>query len=243
MQTIQQTSRQSPTWRSASNDHPAAPCDRTTAVTRSLIGYGVIAGPFYVLVSLAEALTREGFDLTRHPWSLLSNGDLGWIHIANLVLTGVMTVAFAVGMRRALRPGPASAWAPRLAGVYGAALVGSGVFPADPALGFPAGTPEGPAAVSWHGLLHFVLGGIGFTCLITVCLIVARRFTADGRRGWAAFSRITGVLLLTGFAGVASGATGVLINTAFTFAVILGWSWTSALAVRLYRDVTPHVGK
>jgi hypothetical protein len=60
-------------------------------VTKTLLACGVVAGPLYVLVSLTEALTRDGFDLARHQWSLLSNGDLGWIHIANLVVTGLVT--------------------------------------------------------------------------------------------------------------------------------------------------------
>lgn len=64
------------------------PCDPADRVTRSLLGYGIIAGPFYVAVSLAQALTRDGSDLTRHQWSLLANGDLGWIQVANFVVTG-----------------------------------------------------------------------------------------------------------------------------------------------------------
>jgi hypothetical protein len=48
----------------------------------------------------------SGVDLSRHPLSLLSLGDLGWIQIANFVVTGVLYVACAVGMRRALGPGP-----------------------------------------------------------------------------------------------------------------------------------------
>src|SRR4051795_8339662 len=82
-----------------------AACDPATRVTKSLLGYGVIAGPAYVVVSLTEALTRDGFDLTRHAWSMLSNGDLGWIHITTLVVTGLMIIAFAAGLRRSLRPG------------------------------------------------------------------------------------------------------------------------------------------
>ena len=39
----------------------AEQCDPATAVTRSLLGYGVIAGPLYVAVSLTQALTRAGF--------------------------------------------------------------------------------------------------------------------------------------------------------------------------------------
>src|SRR5829696_4666070 len=81
-------------------------CDPATRVTRSLLGYGVLAGPFYVTVALAQALTRDGFDLSRHPWSLLALGAHGWIQIANFVLTGLMVVAAAVGVRRALATGP-----------------------------------------------------------------------------------------------------------------------------------------
>ncbi|MER7008231.1 DUF998 domain-containing protein, partial [Dactylosporangium sp. NPDC000555] len=62
---------------------------RANRVTRSLLGYGVLAGPFYVTVSLAQALTRENFDISRHAWSLLANGSLGWIQITNLVLSGL----------------------------------------------------------------------------------------------------------------------------------------------------------
>ncbi|MEN3309228.1 MAG: hypothetical protein V7603_5430, partial [Micromonosporaceae bacterium] len=43
-----------------------ATCDPAARITRSLLGYGVIAGPGYVVVSLVQALTRDGFDLRRH---------------------------------------------------------------------------------------------------------------------------------------------------------------------------------
>jgi hypothetical protein len=209
------------------NQRVAAP------VTRALLACGVVAGPLYVLVSVTEALTRDGFDLARHSWSLLSNGDLGWVHVANLVVTGLLTVAFAVGLRRVLRPGRGGTWVPRLIGVYGLSLVGAGVFRADPAMGFPPGTPEGAAEVTWHGILHFVCGGVGFVCLVGACLLVAGRFAAEGRQGWARFSRATGVLFLAGFVAVAAGAGAAWSNVAFTATVVLAWTWISALAAHL----------
>ncbi len=210
-------------------------CDRETSVTRSLLGYGVLAGPVYLLVSLTEMLVRPGFDPVRHQWSLLSNGHLGWVHVTNFVLTGLMLVAFAVGLRRALRTGPAATWAPRLIGAYGACLVGAGLFRADPALGFPPGTPDGPPAVSWHGVLHLVCGGVGFTCLVVTCFLVARRYAAEDRSGWAVFSRLTGVLFLAGFVTVATGAGSAWANLVFTAATILSWAWLVAVAVNRYR--------
>jgi Protein of unknown function (DUF998) len=203
--------------------------DRRARTVRMLVTCGVVAGPFYVVVSLAQALTRDGFDLARHPWSLLSNGGLGWVQITNFLLTGLLTVGCAVGVRRAL----GGTWAPRLIAAYGVSLIAAGVFRADPALGFPRGTPADAATVSWHGTLHFVAGAVGFTCLIAACFVLARRFGADGRRGWATYSRITGVLFLAGFVGIASGGGNPVTNVAFVVAVVLAWSWLTAVAVHL----------
>ena len=82
-------------------------------ITKSLLGYGVIAGPIYVLAVAGQMATRDGFDPTRHAASQLANGDLGWIQIATFLVTGAMTIAAAVGVRRALGPGRLSAWASR----------------------------------------------------------------------------------------------------------------------------------
>ncbi|MGW5264546.1 DUF998 domain-containing protein [Microbispora sp. NPDC004025] len=209
---------------------PSRACDRRDAVTRSLLGYGVIAGPIYVGVSLTEALTRDGFDLTRHAWSLLANGDLGWIHITNLVLAGAMTIAFAAGLRRAAGRG----WAPRLLAVYGLSLLAAGAFRADPAQGFPRGVPGGE--VSWHGIAHLASGGVGFACLVAACFVLARRFARSGRTAWAWGSRATGALFAAGFLAMVSAAGAAWSNLAFTGAVVLGWAWIAALAVHTYRN-------
>ncbi len=141
-------------------------------ITKSLLGYGVIAGPIYVVAVAAQAATRDGFDPTRHAASQLANGDLGWIQIATFLVTGAMTIAAAVGVRRALGPGRQSAWASGLLGAYGAGLVVAGFFRADPSDGFPPGTPPGMGEVSWHGLVHFAVAGLGFACLVAACFVL-----------------------------------------------------------------------
>ena len=127
-------------------DHPRHPgCVQAGNVTRSLLGYLALAGPFYVVVSLVQAMTRDGFSLVHDEWSLLAVGHLGWIQTVNLILTGVMTLTGAVGFRRAVgRSATAGVWAPRLLAGYGIALIGAGIFRADAADGFPPGTQ--PAA-------------------------------------------------------------------------------------------------
>jgi hypothetical membrane protein len=218
---------------------PAGDCGPGTRLTRSLLGYGVLAGPFYVAVVLGQAFTRPGFDLTRHDASLLSNGSLGWIQIANFIITGLMVIASAAGIRRALGSGRGATWSPRLLAVYGLALIAAGIFVADPMAGFPPGTPAGrPGTISLHAMLHIVAASIGFLCLVAACLVMARRFASQGRRGWSLFSAIVGVAFLAAFVGVASGSGSSAVVLAFWAALILAWTWLAALAVHLYRQVS-----
>jgi hypothetical protein len=218
-------------------------CDPATAITRSLLGYGVLAGPFYVTVSLTQALTRDGFDLARHPWSMLSNGSLGWIQITNFVLTGLMVIAAAVGLGRALRPGIGATWVPRLVGGYGVSLVGAAILRADPAMGFPAGTPDGPGAVSWHGMGHLMAGTIGFALVIVACFVLARRFSRSGQASWAVFSRVTGAVFFAAFAGIASGAGNALLILGFTGGVVLLWTWLAAVSLHYYRVLSTSASR
>jgi hypothetical protein len=156
----------------------------TSASTRGLLACGAIAGPLFVGATLVQAATRDGFDPIEHPLSLLSLSDLGWIQITNFVLSGLLALAGAFGIRRALDTGPASTWGPRLLGLYGISLVWGGVFVADPALGYPAGAPEGsPAEQSWHSILHsFAPVGTGLALLVA-CFLFARRFAREQRKG------------------------------------------------------------
>lgn len=206
-------------------------------LTKDLLVFGIVAGPLWEAVLWAQVLIRDGVNPLRHPASVLANGSLGWIQSANFVLAGAMIIAAAVGMRRALRSGRGRTWAPLLVGAYGAGLVCAGIFRADPAYGFPAGTPAGQGAGSWHSGLHYLFASLGFLALIVACFVLARRFTGLGQRGWAAFSVITGVCFL------AANLTGLVIGSAhpavFTtildVAVALVWVWISAVSLHLYR--------
>ncbi|WP_346621004.1 DUF998 domain-containing protein [Blastococcus montanus] len=217
-----------------------AACDRPSAVTRSLLGYGPLAGAVYLTSGVAQALTRDGFDLGRHSLSLLANGPLGWIHVTTLVVTGLMTIAAAVGVHRALRGGRGGSWGGGLLGGYGAALVLGGVFVADPMDGFPVGTPAGaPVETTLSGILHLAAGGLGFACLVGATAVLARRFARESRPGWAWASALTGAVVLAGFTGVAGGSTSALAVLGLWTGVVAGWAWIAAVSVHLYRR-TPH---
>lgn len=204
-------------------------------ITKSLLGYGVIAGPIYVVAVASQMATRDGFDPTRHAASQLANGDLGWIQIATFLVTGAMTIAAAVGVRRALGPGRLSGWAAGLLGAYGVALVAAGIFRADPSDGFPPGTPPGIGEISWHGLAHLMVASIGFACLVAACFVLGAWFARTGQRSWAWFSRVTGVVFGGSFLALPAGSGGAATILAFTAAVVLAWAWLSAVSITLYR--------
>ena len=216
---------------------PVNRCDRRDAVTRSLLGYGLLAGPFYLIAGLIEASTRSGYDITRHDLSLLANGPLGWIHVTVLVLTGVMTTAAAFGIGRALAGRRGGTWGPRLVAGYGLGLLTAGMFVADPMNGFPLGTPDGrPTHPSAQGAVHIVAGGLGFLCLIAATFVLAGTFARAGEKRWAWFSRLTGIVFAAGFAALTTGSSSAPIILGFWVAVALAFAWLGAVSLHLYRS-------
>ncbi|WP_020417659.1 DUF998 domain-containing protein [Amycolatopsis sp. ATCC 39116] len=166
-----------------------------------------VAGPLWATVSLAQAATRDGFDLTRQPLSLLSTGSLGWLQIANFVVAGVLTVAGANGL-----PGK---WAPRLVLTAGVGLVAAGVFPMD------------AVGLSWHGVGHMIAGTVTFASLIAACHVLGRRFS--GRD--AVLSHLAGTALLVGDGwAMAGGPAGSLTLAVGAITAML---WISVVAARL----------
>jgi hypothetical protein len=204
---------------------------QTTKLTRALLTCGVVAGPLFTIVGLAQAFTRPGFDLTRHALSLLSNGDLGWIQIGNFLLTGLLFVACAVGMREVMRGSRGGTWGPRLIAILGVGLICAAFFRADPGLGFPPGTPADANTLSWHGMVHLIVGTVSFLALIAGCFVFARRFVSQRLRGWAIYSAVTGVLFFASFAWLATGH--LWINSAFVFTTLNALVWVSVMAAKL----------
>jgi hypothetical protein len=212
----------------------ASQFDRGAAVTRSLLGYGVLAGPFYLAVGLVQAFIRDGFSFARHPLSVLANGPGGWVQTANFALTGLMVLAAAVGVARVLRPTlRATSW---FLGAFGASMIVAAFFTADPVDGFPIGTPLGPpTSISAMGLVHLSAGVVGFIALGISGLVAARALSRRGVRSLARLSLASGLLVLITFFGggaLSSGPIGIL---GIWLAVIIGWAWLATISVHLYR--------
>ncbi|GAA3223024.1 hypothetical protein GCM10017691_09670 [Pseudonocardia petroleophila] len=213
-----------------------SPPERLTAdrVTKSLLGYGVIAGPVFVVASVTQGLLREGFDLSRHAWSQLALGGPGWIQVTNFVVVGLMVVAAAVGLRRALGSGPAATWSPRLLAAFGVSLLVAGAFRVDPAGGFPADLPQA-TGISGPATVHLLAGAVGFGSLAAAVLVLARRLAGEGFRRLALACRVVGPAFLVGFVAMASGLLGAAGVPVFAIAVVCVFVLLSAVFVHRYR--------
>lgn len=215
----------------ASHPHTAGAAD----ALRAFLMLGILAGPLYLLVGIAQGLLRPGFSFARHPLSLLSNGDFGWIQTVNFAVTGLAVVATALAVARiAGHPGRPTAWA---LGAFGAGVALAAVFPADPMDGFPPGTPLGPpTSFSTPGLLHFVISAVAFTCFGASALLASRVLARRGERGMSRVSLTCGLVMLLGFFGgfaFPSPVAGIWISVA------TGWGWLSATSRHLLSPVHP----
>lgn len=200
-----------------------------------LLASGTIGPLLFIVVFLVEGVTRPGYNAWHHFVSSLSLGEGGWIQITNFIVTGILVLCFAIGLRRVLKGGIGSLWAPILLAIFGLCLVGAGLFVADPLLGYPKDAPNTP---TWHGNLHVFLSFFVFTALPAACFVLARRFAGDPAwRGWVLYSVATGILVIV-FVIVADvaaqspdpNAPGGLFQR---LSIIIGWGWIALLALRL----------
>ncbi|MFC4117652.1 DUF998 domain-containing protein [Nonomuraea zeae] len=219
---------------------PAAePGDRTT---RRLLWCGVVAGPLFVVTFLAQGAVRDHYDWLRHPVSSLALGGSGWIQTANFIVAGLLSLAAAAGLRRALTSSPqrrGSLWGPILVGAWAVALITAGVFTTDPVSGYPPGTPDLLADYgSLHAALHDLLSLPGFVALPVACVVFAVRFARLREPGRAVWSGIAAVVFVAAdvlaTSGFAQNAALVAYGGLFQrVAVTAGWAWLTLLALHL----------
>jgi hypothetical membrane protein len=174
-------------------DHVAAPsADRAAAVARSRAwhvwaGWAGIAGPvlFTITFLSLELVLRPDVDSVRLPVSALEAGRYGWVQQVSFVVFGGLTIVFAAGLHRGLRPSRWGSVGPALFGLSGAALVGAGVFPLEMDA---AGQVHDPGGHSVAGFLFFLASALAL-------VILSRRVAAD-----PAWSRLAGWILASGLA-------------------------------------------
>lgn len=153
---------------------------------------GIIATIIFVGVFLLEGKLRPGYDPMSQYVSELSLGPRGWIQIANFLITGFLLLLFAFSVRAEFKEGKASRFGWILLTISALALLVSGPFVMD-----PASTPRDQWSI--HGILHQLIGALGFFTLAPViCFVFWRRFREDKK--WQSLSpwtiTVTAIILI-----------------------------------------------
>jgi hypothetical protein len=204
---------------------------------KTFLECGLIAGPLFTVAWIVEGATRANYDPLRHAISSLSVGDSGWIQIVTFIVTGLLIVAFAFGLRRALGH-EGAAWGPVLIAFVGIGLIGSGIFVTDPLNGYPAGTPRIPMERTAHGIFHDLFGIPVFLGLPITCVLFGRLFARSGDRAWAVYSTLSGIAMFGVFLVARLGMREVPGFTGITglfglfqrITVTIGFTWLTLLA-------------
>ncbi|PKW17817.1 DUF998 domain-containing protein [Saccharopolyspora spinosa] len=207
---------------------------------RVLLVCGAIGAVLFVVLFVVDGALRVDYSPLRHPVSALSIGESGWMQAANFIVTGLLFLACAVGLRPALRRLGGGPWVPVLIGLVGVGLIGAGFFATDPISGYPLGTPPVSPVRTTHGVLHDLFSTPVFTALPAASCVVGYRLARTGHRAWAAYSIGTAVVFLIGFvlAGVGFAQNPVLMPVGGLLqrlTLVVGFGWLAALAISLPR--------
>ncbi|GAA0356674.1 DUF998 domain-containing protein [Bacillus horti] len=207
----------------------------TSKGVKFLLSCGVAVAPLFFAVSIAQ-FPREGFDIRQHALSTLTLGDLGWLQSLNFILTGLLSLFAALGIRGLIRKQRGGVWAPLLVGLFGLGMMMAGMFRPDPGFGFPVGAPPGmPESMSTMAAIHSFAFFTAFICLIAACWVMASHFSSRGKRRWKRYCILTGIVTpLLIMVGMSLGIwVGVIMGTAG----LVAFGWLSVLAASLRKRV------
>lgn len=215
---------------------------RVSAKAKILLTVGAVAGPLFTLMWIVESLTRADYNSLRHPVSSLALGDFGWVQVANFIVAGLLSLAFAFGLWLALRPQRGAMWGSLPVAIWGLGLLGAGIFITDPVSGYPLGTPDLILNPTPHGALHDQFSLAGFAGLTAACFVFTYHFATRGERGWAFYSVLTGILFPVGIVLASAGfsqneslvAFGGLIQR---ITITIGWTWLTLLSIHLLKTL------
>ena len=206
--------------------------------TRWLLLCGALAGPLFTVIWFITGLTRANYDPMRHPISSLSIGEFGWTQVLNFLLTGLLTLAFAFGLKNALQARGGSKWAVIWITLVGIGFLGAALFVTDPMNGYPPGTPLLLMQPTVLGRLHRLFSALVFIGLPGAGFSLGGLFAGHSEFTWAAYSRASAIAFIVMFVLTSVGFAQVapLVQIAGLLqriTVLIGLLWMTLLSIHL----------
>ena len=209
----------------------------TNIRNNTLLAAGALAGPFFILVYIIQDATRPGFHPLQCQVSHLALGDFGWVQAINFFVTGALVLAFAVGLRQALRP---HMLIPSLFVLIGIGLIAATFFATVPGYGCPSGIPSVPTGVTINGPAHDAAAGLVWICLAVAGIVCGRRSFQQGQHLFAIYSilSVVAMLVFLSISSIGFAQTPGLVDVGGLFerlAIMSMFVWMTTLAVYLLR--------
>jgi hypothetical protein len=215
--------------------------------TKILLLGGIITGPFFTVAWLLGAIGRQDYNPMRHPISSLSIGEFGWIQSSVFLITSLLMLAFAVGVRDAFMDCGHARWTWVFLAAVGIGLLGAGLFVTDPMNGYPRGTPLVPTDFTVHGRLHRAFSALVFLGMPLAGFASVGWFTTQGKAAWATYSKASAWAFLGSFVATTIAFLGVggldqIAGLLQRVTLTVGWTWVMLLALEV-RAVASHPAK
>ena len=209
--------------------------------TRLLLMCGALAGPFFTILWFITGLNRANYDPMRHPISSLSIGESGWTQVTNFIITGVLTLALAFGLRSALGSRGGSKWGAIWMTAIGIGFLGAALFVADAMNGYPPGTPLLLMQPTVVGRLHRLFSALVFFGIPGAAFSLGGLFAKNGERTWATYSRGTAIAFIVMFVLTSIGFAQVepLVKYAGLLqriTLLIGLTWMTLLPIHLLKS-------
>jgi hypothetical protein len=207
-------------------------------ITRILLSCGIIGSLLFVSSFIIEGSVRPDYDPFRHPVSSLSIGDSGWIQVLNFIISGLLVIAFAIGLKRSLSD--LKGKGAFLIGLVGAGLMGAGFFTTDPVYGYPENQPLRLAQYTLGGHLHDLFSMLVFVCLPWACFAFRKYFITASKISLARYCVFTAIGVLATFILAAIGfkQSPYLVDFAGILqrlSIVIGCAWIFVFAVYLLK--------
>ena len=199
------------------------------ATAASMLYAAPLGFVLFSAVWFVAGAVRPGYSMARHPISSLALPPNGGWQIASFLLTGVLFLIAAHGLKACA---PALPW--KSLAAVGLGLVGAGLFPTDPMNGYPAGTPALPSPPTGRGVLHRVLSAPVFLGIPIHLFGWASFFWTSSQTGRAVAGAVALALYGVAFAAMnaAFKQVGHLPRIAGALqraCVTIGFGWIAAL--------------
>ncbi len=152
---------------------------------------GIVGPVLFTAVFLGlEVVLGDRYDRVSEVVSALEAGPYGWVQQVNFAVFGLLTMAFAFGLHRAIGGSRAGIAGPALMFVSGIALLLAGAFP----------FREDPAGEVVESAGHTVAGVMFFSTSALALVLLSRRMARDpGWRALSTYALIAGAIAVAGF--------------------------------------------